>query len=55
MTAQITTVLPTYCRPALLRRAILSALGQKFSDIQVLVLDNASGDETEAVVRELQS
>src|SRR3984957_13165227 len=48
----ITTIIPTYKRPKLLRRAILSALGQTISDIQVQVYDDASNDETEEVVRE---
>jgi glycosyltransferase involved in cell wall biosynthesis len=50
--AMITTIIPTYKRPKLLRRAILSALGQTVSDIQVQVYDDASNDETEEVVRE---
>ena len=32
-----------------LRRAIDSALGQGYSDIEVIVSDNASTDETEAI------
>jgi len=46
----ITTVIPTYRRPRLLKRAILSALGQTYRNIQVCVYDNASGDETAEVV-----
>lgn len=49
----ITTVIPTYRRPALLRRAILSALGQTERRVQVCVYDNASGDQTAAVVAEI--
>ncbi len=49
----ITTIMPTYRRPALLRRAILSALGQTYPHVRVLILDNASGDETAAVVQEI--
>jgi len=49
----ITTVIPTYRRPALLRRAICSALAQTYPRLQVCVYDNASGDETAAVVAEL--
>ena len=50
MTATITTVIPTYRRPALLRRAIRSALEQTYRHVIVRIFDNASGDETEAVV-----
>ena len=49
-TPTITTIIPTYQRPRLLRRAICSALGQSYSNVRVCVYDNASGDETEAVV-----
>lgn len=49
----ITTVIPTYRRPQLLRRAIDSALAQRHPHLRVCVYDNASGDETEAVVREI--
>lgn len=49
----ITTVIPTYRRPTLLRRAIESALSQSYPNVRVLVCDNASGDETAAVVEEL--
>jgi glycosyltransferase involved in cell wall biosynthesis len=49
----ITTVIPTYRRPRLLRRAIESVLAQTYPHFQVCVYDNASGDETASVVRAL--
>jgi glycosyltransferase involved in cell wall biosynthesis len=49
----VTTVIPTYRRPVLLRRAIESALNQTRPDGMVAVFDDASGDETEAVVGEV--
>jgi len=49
----ITTIIPTYRRPKLLRRAIKSVLNQTYPHFQVCVYDNASGDETEDVVAEL--
>lgn len=49
----ITTVIPTYRRPSLLRRAVMSVLAQTYPHFQVCVYDNASGDETENVVRDL--
>lgn len=49
----ITTVIPTYRRPELLRRAILSVLGQTYPYVRACVFDNASSDETEAVVTAL--
>ncbi len=48
--ATITTVIPTYRRPALLGRAIESVLAQTYQDLEVVVLDDCSGDETGAVV-----
>jgi glycosyltransferase involved in cell wall biosynthesis len=49
----ITTIIPTYRRPRLVRRAILSALQQTYPRLRVCVYDNASGDETGEVVAEL--
>jgi|GEM_PF-4090006 len=49
----ITTIIPTYRRPKLLRRAISSVLNQTYPHFQVCVYDNASGDETASVVAEL--
>jgi len=50
----ITTVIPTYRRPAMLRRAIRSVLSQTFPDFRLCVYDNASGDETAVVVEEFR-
>ena len=50
---QITTIIPTFRRPRLLRRALRSVLVQTYPHFQVCVYDNASGDETASVVREL--
>ena len=49
----VTTVIPTYRRPQLLRRAITSALQQEGVDVRVAVFDNCSGDETGEVVATL--
>jgi GT2 family glycosyltransferase len=49
----ITAIIPTYQRPRLLKRAIHSVLNQTYPNLQVCIYDNASGDETEAVVREI--
>ena len=50
---EITTVIPTFRRPYLLRRAIQSVLNQIYPDFQVWVFDDDSGDETAAVVSEM--
>lgn len=49
----VTTVIPTYRRPQLLRRAIESALRQTRPDGIVAVYDDASGDETDSVMRDI--
>jgi|SRR6185312_6715189 len=46
----ISTIIPTYRRPVLLRRAIASAVEQRGVDVRVCVFDNCSGDETAEVV-----
>lgn len=48
----ITTIIPTYKRPAFLRRAIQSVLDQTYPDFQVCIYDNASQDETARIVAE---
>lgn len=52
-TPLITTIIPTYRRPHLLKRAVKSALAQEGASLQVCVYDNASGDETSDVVAEI--
>ena len=49
----VTALIPTRRRPELLRRAIESVLAQTYPDVRVFVSDNASGDATEDVVREI--
>lgn len=47
----VTTFITTYRRPQLLKRALDSILAQTYPHFQVIVYDNASGDETEEIVR----
>lgn len=47
----ITAIIPTFRRPAQLKRAINSVLNQTFKNFRVCIYDNASGDETANVVR----
>lgn len=49
----ITTIIPTYRRPQLLKRAIQSVLNQTYPHMQVCIYDNASGDETAGVVSKI--
>jgi glycosyltransferase involved in cell wall biosynthesis len=48
---QVTIAIPTYNRATLLGASLRSALAQKYHDFEILVLDNASTDNTEAVVK----
>jgi glycosyltransferase involved in cell wall biosynthesis len=48
---KITALLVTYRRPEFLRRAISSVLGQTYSNLKLVVFDDASGDETKHVVQ----
>jgi glycosyltransferase involved in cell wall biosynthesis len=50
MTARVTAIIPTYRRPTSLGRAIESVLAQTLTDLELHVYDNASSDETAAVV-----
>jgi glycosyltransferase involved in cell wall biosynthesis len=49
--ACLTVLLPTYNRAASLPRAIESVLGQTRGDLELLISDNASEDDTEVVCR----
>jgi hypothetical protein len=45
--------IPTYRRPREMRRAVESALAQAHANVEVIVSDDASGDDTPAVLAEL--
>jgi glycosyltransferase involved in cell wall biosynthesis len=53
--ASITTFIPTYRRPTLLARAIRSVLNQTYREFDLFIYDNASGDDTAAVVQDFVS
>src|SRR5439155_16043953 len=46
----VSILMPTYRRPHYLRQALASAVGQTYKNLQIIVRDNASGDQTPAVV-----
>lgn len=48
----ITTIITTYQRPHLLKRAVLSVLNQTYSDFKICVFDNHSNDETFEIMQE---
>lgn len=49
---KVTIAIPTYNRAGFLTQAIESALFQTYPNIEVLVADNASGDDTSGVVKQ---
>ncbi len=49
-TPLVSVVIPTYERAALVGRAIRSVLGQTMGDFELIVVDDGSQDDTEAVV-----
>ncbi len=51
---QVSVVIPTYNRAALLPRAIRSVLSQTFPDIECIVVDDGSTDHTAALVEGFQ-
>ena len=48
--SKVTIAIPTYNRSELLKGSLEGVLAQDYADFQVIVLDNASTDDTEAVV-----
>lgn len=53
MRPQVSVLLPTRNRSRLLRRAINSVQRQTYQDIEILVLDDGSSDDTPAVLKNL--
>ena len=47
----VSVVTPTFRRPHYLRGALASVVSQTYKNLQIIVRDNASGDETPEVVR----
>lgn len=49
----VSVVVPTYNRAALLPRAVRGALNQSYRHLELLIIDDASSDDTAAVVAEI--
>lgn len=52
--SEVSIGIPTYNRASLLEEAVESVLRQSFRDIEIIISDNNSTDNTEHVVKELQ-
>jgi glycosyltransferase involved in cell wall biosynthesis len=50
----VSVVLPTYNRAAVVGRALRSVLAQTYGELDVIVVDDGSTDDTEAVVTDVQ-
>lgn len=51
---KVSVILPTYNRACLLGRAMKSILAQTYSNLELLIIDDASTDNTESVVKGFQ-
>lgn len=51
----ISVVIPTYNRAGTLKRAVDSVLAQSYRDIELIIVDDASNDQTSEYLAELQS
>lgn len=50
---KVSVLIPTRNRARLLREAIVSVLGQTFQDFEIVVIDDASADDTQSVIANL--
>lgn len=51
---KVSTVLPTYNRCKFIEQSILSVLNQTFQDLEIIVVDDGSEDNTESVVKSIK-
>ena len=51
----ISTIIPVYSRPSLLREAVDSVLAQTYRPIEIIIVDDGSTDSTPEVAEELRS
>jgi hypothetical protein len=54
-TGLVTTIIPVYNRPAMVREAIQSVLAQSYRPIEIVVVDDGSTDDTPSLLAAMQS
>ena len=47
----VSTIIPVYNRPEMVRRAVASVLAQTYRPIEILLVDDGSCDDSQAVAR----
>jgi len=52
--SKVNVVIPTYNRAHLIRKAVQSVLDQSYQDFEIIIVDDASTDNTEEAVRSLK-
>ncbi|HEX8920261.1 MAG TPA: glycosyltransferase, partial [Pyrinomonadaceae bacterium] len=52
---KVSVVMPAYCGEKYIAQSIRSVLGQTFSDLELIVVDDGSIDRTGEIVRALRS
>ena len=53
MTSLVSTIIPVFNRPAMLREAVDSVLAQTYRPIEIVIVDDGSTDDTPRVIEEL--
>jgi len=54
MSLLVSVIIPTYNRSAMIMRAIKSVIAQNYESIEIIVVDDASTDDTKTVVQAIQ-
>ncbi len=51
----VSTIIPVFNRPAMLREAVASVLAQTYRPVEIIIVDDASTDDTPGVIADLSS
>lgn len=50
----VSVIIPTYNRAHLIKRSIMSVLNQSYSDLELIIVDDGSTDNTETVIKTIE-